>query len=75
MFYKYFPNHKFQSNLLYGQPLQVTNNFETSALKEPHMALNTMKWKVPHMYGTTIPKSQISIGLAVQPAVFELPTI
>ena len=54
---------------------QVTCHFETNALNDPKMTLNTTKSNVPHICVTSIHESHISLHFALQPAVFQLQAI
>ena len=60
---------------LYGQLFWVTGHFETSAVNDPKMTLNTKRSNIPHMHITTVAESQISIRFTLRPAIFELQAI
>ncbi len=50
----------------------VTGHFKTNVPNNLKMTLNTARWKVHHICVTSDPESQISVRLAVWPAVFEI---
>ena len=56
-------------------PFGDTDHFETSALNDPRMTLNTTKSKVPHICGISIHESQISVCFTLRPTVFEVQAI
>ncbi len=56
---------EFHAISLYFKPFRVTGHFETSALNDPKMTLNTSRLKVPHIHIKTTPDSQVSIRFAV----------
>ena len=52
----------------------LLGHFETRALNDPQMTLNTKRSKVPHTCYNYTPESQISLRFALRPAIFELKT-
>ncbi len=46
---------------------RVTGHFETSALNDPKMTLNTKRLKVPHIHVTTTPQPQCSLCFTIRP--------
>ncbi len=66
--YPWFPN--FIPFCYTTSHFRDTCNFETSALNDPKMTLNTTRSKVPHICFTSVNESHISLGFALQPVVF-----
>ena len=52
-----------------------TGNFDTSALNDPKITLNTTRSKVPHICVTSFHESQISPHFGLWPAGFEIQAI
>ena len=53
----------------------VTHHFEIGGPNDPKMTLKTKRSKVLHIHVTITPKSQISLRVALWPAVFTLQAI
>ncbi len=73
--YDKYPQFQILIVLLYGELFLGYKPFETSALNDPKMILNTKTSKVPHIHVTTSPESQISPRFTLCSSVFELRAI